>query len=148
MMTEEKTRSEEVQTISSRQAWEVMQNDPSALLIDVRATLEFLMIGHPVGAIHLAWMDEPDWEEKPAEFVAGVREIMLGQVACAEGGCPPLLLICRSGNRSLAAGKVLIEAGIHNVYNISDGFEGPRDDQHHRSTIAGWRYEGLPWEQC
>ena len=139
--------SNEVQTITSRQAWEIMQSDPSAILIDVRANLEFLMIGHPTGAIHVAWMDEPDWEPDP-DFVAKVREVMLGQIACGEGGCPPLLLICRSGNRSLVAGKQLVEAGIRNVYNIGDGFEGPRDENHHRSTVAGWRFEGLPWEQC
>ncbi len=142
-----KAAPEEVQTITSREAWDILQNDPSAIFIDVRATLEFLMIGHPVGAIHIAWMDEPDWEPDP-HFVAKVREVMLGQVACSSDGCPPLLLICRSGNRSLAAGKLLVEAGIRNVYNVGDGFEGPRDENHHRSTVSGWRFEGLPWEQC
>lgn len=126
----------------------MMQGDPSAIFIDVRAALEFLMIGHPVGAIHIAWMDEPDWEPDEKQFVAGVRELMLGQVSCGGDGCPPLMLICRSGNRSLVAGKVLVKAGIRNVYNIAEGFEGPRDENHHRSTLSGWRFEGLPWEQC
>ena len=26
--------------------------------------------------------------------------------------------------------------------------EGELDEDHHRSTIGGWRFEGLPWEQC
>ncbi len=140
-------QSASVHTISSRQAHEMLQTDPSALFIDVRATLEFLMIGHPVGAVHIPWMDEPDWVPDP-DFVAHVRELMLGGISCDNDGCPPILLICRSGNRSLAAGKMLIEAGIRNVYNVGDGFEGPRDDAHHRSTVEGWRFEGLPWEQC
>ena len=29
-----------------------------------------------------------------------------------------------------------------------DGFEGPLDDKHQRSSEAGWRFEKLPWEQC
>ena len=22
------------------------------------------------------------------------------------------------------------------------------DENHHRSTLGGWRFRGLPWEQC
>jgi rhodanese-related sulfurtransferase len=51
------------------------------------------------------------------------------------------------GNRSEEAGKVLVEAGIRNVYNIDEGFEGKQDD-HHRSSIGGWRYHELLWEHC
>jgi rhodanese-related sulfurtransferase len=60
----------------------------------------------------------------------------------------PVLLICRSGRRSLEAGKVLIKEGFTKVYNISEGFEGSLDEEHHRSTLGGWRFDGLPWEQC
>ena len=38
-----------------------------------------------------------------------------------------LLLLCRSGVRSLAAGNVALEAGYQTVINISDGFEGDLD---------------------
>jgi hypothetical protein len=31
---------------------------------------------------------------------------------------------------------------------VGEGFEGDMDEQHHRSSINGWRYHGLPWEQC
>ena len=60
----------------------------------------------------------------------------------------PVVLICRSGVRSLEAGKVLVEAGVKDVYNVAEGFEGQLDDKHHRSTQGGWRFHGLPWEQC
>ena len=59
-----------------------------------------------------------------------------------------IFLICRSGERSKAAGQVLIEAGVDNVFSIIDGFEGPLNEQDHRSGISGWRYDGLPWAQC
>jgi rhodanese-related sulfurtransferase len=58
------------------------------------------------------------------------------------------VLICRSGKRSLEAGNLLLKEGFENVYNVKDGFEGEPDEHHHRSTLGGWRYEGLPWEQC
>lgn len=142
-----KNKGNSVISITSKEAYRLIQERPNAVLVDVRATMEFLMIGHPVGAIHIAWLDEPDWEPNP-NFVRQIRELLLGGVICSDDGCPPILLICRSGNRSLEAGDVLVKAGLKNVYSISDGFEGPRDDNHHRGTIAGWRFEGLPWEQC
>ena len=60
----------------------------------------------------------------------------------------PVVLICRSGNRSVDAGKALEAAGFTRVYNVLYGFEGELDDTHHRGTLNGWRCEGLPWEQC
>jgi len=135
----------QVISIPPREAWEMLQQNARAVLIDVRSTMEYLMIGHPVGAVHISWMDEPDWDVNP-HFVADVRKLMLGGISCHDD-CPPILLICRSGNRSRDAGEVLIEAGFSNIYNVKGGFEGPLDAHHHRSTAAGWRFEGLPWEQ-
>jgi len=137
-----------VSTVNPRQAYAMLENDPTAVLVDVRSTMEFLMVGHPVGAIHISWLDEPDFTPNP-QFVRQVRELMLGGAICEPGqGCPPILLICRSGRRSLEAGHQLAEAGLREIYNIAGGFEGPLDDHHRRSTVAGWRFEGLPWEQC
>jgi len=136
-----------VKTLSPRQAWQLKQEEPTALLIDVRSQMEFLFIGHPVGAIHIPWIDEPDWNINP-HFAAEVRKLVLGGLDHKSGHNVPVLLICRSGKRSLEAGELLLKEGFHQVYNIADGFEGELDDQHHRSTLAGWRFEGLPWEQC
>ena len=40
------------------------------------------------------------------------------------------------------------QAGFAEVYNVLHGFEGELDDRHHRNALAGWRFDGLPWEQC
>lgn len=139
---------EQVKTLTPVQAWEMIQDDPRAVLVDVRSNMEFLFVGHPKGAVHIPWIDEPDWEINP-HFVRQVRELMLGGVICdSDDGCAPILLICRSGKRSLEAGRVLVEKGFSKVFNIADGFEGELDEDHHRSSLGGWRYEGLPWEQC
>jgi rhodanese-related sulfurtransferase len=142
-----KNKENSVTSIPSKEAYKLIQEQPNAILVDVRSSMEFLMIGHPTGAVHIAWLDEPDWEPNP-NFARQIRELMLGGVICSDDGCLPILLICRSGNRSLEAGEALVKAGLKNVYNISDGFEGPRDDDHHRGAVAGWRFEDLPWEQC
>ena len=148
-MTTESSRDEHTpKSISPRDAWQLMQDNPQVYLIDVRSTMEYLMVGHPANAIHVPWLDEPDWTPNP-RFCAQVREVMLGGLLGSdEEDGPTILLICRSGRRSVEAGKVLLEAGFQNVFNILGGFEGPLDKAHHRSTQSGWRFDGLPWQQC
>ncbi|OOZ74875.1 sulfurtransferase [Solemya velum gill symbiont] len=138
----------ELHEISPKAAWEMIKNDPRTVLIDVRSSMEYLFVGHPKGAVHVPWIDEPDWDINPL-FTTDVRKLMLGGLSCdKEDGCVPVILICRSGKRSREAGEVLVENGLKNIYNIDEGFEGELDDDHHRSTVGGWRFHGLPWEQC
>jgi rhodanese-related sulfurtransferase len=140
--------SNELRDLNPKQAYELIQEDPRAVLVDIRSTMEYLFVGHPVGAVHIAWIDEPDWDINP-HFVAEIRKLMLGGAAgSGEGEGAPVILICRSGKRSKEAGQLLLESGFQNVYHIDEGFEGDRDDQHHRSTLGGWRFHSLPWEQC
>ncbi len=138
--------SQQLKTISAPEAWEICQQDPRALLIDVRSSMEFLFVGHPQGAIHIPWIDEPDWVINK-NFATEIRKLALGGLKESTDDVP-IILICRSGNRSDDAGKVLLDSGMKNVCHIDEGFEGKLDDNHHRSTVGGWRYHDLPWEQC
>ena len=133
--------------ISPKEAYQMTIEKPNTLLIDVRSSMEFLFVGHPKGAVHIAWIDEPDWDINP-QFTTDIRQLVLGGVCGEDLEHPAILLICRSGKRSLEAGIRLINDGFNHVYNVEDGFEGELNDQHQRSTLGGWRYEGLPWEQC
>lgn len=138
----------ELRDISPKAAWQMVHDNPRTILVDIRSSMEFLFVGHPVGAVHVPWIDEPDWEVNP-HFVADVRKLVLGGAVCAtDEGCAPIVLICRSGKRSQEAGKTLIGAGLSNIYHIDEGFEGELDDKHRRSTVGGWRFHDLPWEQC
>jgi len=137
-----------LKALTPQQAAQMLADDPRTLLVDIRSSMEFLFVGHPVGAVHIAWIDEPDWEVNP-QFATEIRKLALGGAACdAEVGCAPVILICRSGKRSLEAGKVLLEGGFTVVYHVAEGFEGELDDHHRRSNVGGWRFRGLPWEQC
>jgi rhodanese-related sulfurtransferase len=138
--------SQQLKTITALEAWKICQQDPRTLLIDVRSSMEFLFVGHPTGAVHIPWIDEPDWVINE-NFVTEIRKLALGGLQESVDNVP-IILICRSGNRSDDAGKLLSDAGIKNVYHIDEGFEGRLDDNHQRSTVGGWRYHGLPWEQC
>ena len=127
----------------------MLRENPRALLVDIRSSMEFLFVGHPVGAVHIPWMDEPDWTLNP-RFVPEIRKLLLGSAGTetTQDNCVPVILICRSGKRSLDAGRLLIKEGIPDVYHIGEGFEGELDEHHHRSSLGGWRFHGLPWEQC
>lgn len=124
--------------LTPREAHDFLQQHPDALFIDCRSEIEYLYVGHPTGAIHVAWQDGPDWDVNP-DFLGHVRK--------AAPVHRPVVLICRSGQRSTAAGRYLEKHGFAAVYNVAHGFEGDLDDQHHRGTLNGWRHDGLPWEQ-
>ncbi|WP_018866421.1 MULTISPECIES: rhodanese-like domain-containing protein [unclassified Thioalkalivibrio] len=133
--------------ISPVETYERLQARPRDLLIDIRSTMEYLFVGHPTGSVHIPWIDEPDWTVNP-QFVPQVRKLLLGGVSDHSDEAPALYLICRSGKRTLDAGQALVDAGIEHVFSVEEGFEGPLDEHHQRSTRGGWRYHGLPWEQC
>src|SRR5699024_12176981 len=58
----------------------------------------------------------------------------------------PVVFLCRSGARSLAAAEAATAAGFGPAYNVLDGFEGATNTDGHRGD-TGWRAEGLPWKQ-
>jgi rhodanese-related sulfurtransferase len=58
----------------------------------------------------------------------------------------PLVMLCRSGVRSIAAAKRATELGA-TAYNILEGFEGDPDEAAHRALRGGWKLRGLPWRQ-
>jgi rhodanese-related sulfurtransferase len=128
--------------LEPRQAYEFLQSHPDALLIDCRSEMEYLFVGHPLGALHVAWNDGPDWDINP-HFVGQVKKLAGNNHALR-----PIVLICRSGNRSIEAGQALERHGFGRVYNVLHGFEGALNEKHQRNSLAGWRREGLPWEQC
>jgi rhodanese-related sulfurtransferase len=117
-----------------------LAHTPQALFIDCRSTIEYYFVGHPLGAIHVAWNDGDDWDVNP-HFVAEVARLADSDHE------RPVVLICRSGRRSQEAGEALEAAGFKQVVNVLEGFEGERNEALHRNTINGWRVAGLPWEQ-
>lgn len=124
--------------LKPRACYEFLKANPNAVFIDCRSELEYLFVGHPVGTIHIAWHEGPNWEVNP-QFVAEVKK--------AARVHRPIILICRNGNRSLDAGLALEAAGFTQVHHVLHGFEGELGENHHRNETNGWRHDGLPWEQ-
>lgn len=135
-----------IKDISAPEAWALLNENEGAVLLDVRTTMEYEYVGHPLDAVHLPWQEAPDMQVDP-EFVDKARDV-LGKTR--PGRDPEelvVLTLCRSGSRSKAAGEALAESGFRNVMNVVEGFEGDKDANNHRGNINGWRYHNLPWEQ-
>jgi len=128
-----------IENLDPKQSWALLQGNSAAVMVDVRTTIEHLFVGHPPGAIHIAWKEFPGMSVNK-QFVARVEEKVTNKNNS-------VLLLCRSGTRSLAAAKALEEAGYQQLINIVEGFEGALDDEKHRGNIDGWRYHDLPWVQ-
>ncbi|NTV68546.1 MAG: rhodanese-like domain-containing protein [Azonexaceae bacterium] len=118
----------------------LLLENPEAVLVDCRTEIEHMYVGHPAGAEHVAWQEGPDWEIDP-EFTDKVKRLVRNNLD------RPVLIICRSGQRSVRAGDALETAGFAHVINVLEGFEGPLDENYHRGTLGGWRFRGLPWFQ-
>jgi rhodanese-related sulfurtransferase len=127
--------------LTPRQSWEVLQARRDALFVDVRMEIEYLYVGHPPGVVHVPWYEYPLMQADPQAFVA--------QVLREAGGdrSRPVVLLCRSGKRTIDAGQALEAAGFVDVVNVLHGFEGDLDQHFQRGRLNGWRHDGLPWEQ-
>ena len=134
------SRPQTMTNLQPKEAFAWLQAHPDALFVDVRMEIESLYVGRPPGVVNVPWYDYPDLQPDSDKFAATVA-----QEATAKD--QPLLLICRSGQRTLAAGKALESAGFTDVQNVVHGFEGELDEHFKRSTQSGWRFDGLPWEQ-
>ena len=134
--------------VGAAEAWEALQRQGAAQLIDVRTDAEWNYVGVPDlsslnrSTLFCEWQRFPDGDRN-ANFAAEV-EAALKQAGYLRGA--PLYFLCRSGARSRSAAIVMTEAGHGPCFNLKDGFEGGLDPDRHRGA-AGWKAEGLPWIQ-
>lgn len=122
--------------VSPQLAWR-WASTGQAVLVDVRSDAEREWVGHVPGAQAVVWKQWPGMRLN-LEFDAQLRAAV-----------PPgakVLLLCRSGVRSVAAARRATELGME-AYNILEGFEGDADANGQRNRRGGWRFHGLPWRQ-
>jgi rhodanese-related sulfurtransferase len=128
-----------IENLDPQHAWDLLQQNNNTVLIDVRTKAEYTDIGHPIGAVHIAWQEQFGSPVNP-NFITEV-----GKVAPDKN--TSVLLLCRSGQRSLSAEKALEQSGYSSLINIVNGFEGDPDSNQQRGKLNGWRFHGLPWQQ-
>jgi rhodanese-related sulfurtransferase len=130
-------------------AWKGLTASPRSQLVDVRTRAEWTYVGIPdLGplskrAVLVEWQTFPDQSVDPrfAERLANELKALGVQLD------DDLYFICRSGSRSLAADRAMASTGFRGCHNVSEGFEGPLDDERHRGALLGWKAIGLPWQQ-
>jgi rhodanese-related sulfurtransferase len=133
--------------VSPKQAWEILAQEPGAVLVDVRTQPEWTFVGVPdlgnLGkrAMLLSWQVYPQMAID-ADFVTKLKS----QLGSADADAP-VLFICRSGARSRSAAQAATAAGFKRCYNVAEGFEGDKDASSHRGQRGGWKAAGLPWVQ-
>jgi rhodanese-related sulfurtransferase len=135
--------------VSASEAYTILQNDNSSVLVDVRTKAEWNYVGVPdlssisKRTLLIEWQEFPSMNLNP-NFTATLEKAFRESGVARDA---PALFLCRSGARSRAAAIALTEAGHTRCFNIADGFEGPLDDKRHRGAIGGWKAQGLPWSQ-
>lgn len=133
--------------ITPNQAWDLLRDNPDAVLVDVRTEAEWRFVGVP----DTSSIDRPtaliEWVDGTgapnARFVDQLKQVLADR---DPDGDAPVIFLCRSGQRSIGAATASTAAGFAPSYNVLEGFEGPLDPQGHRGG-AGWRALGLPWRQ-
>jgi len=125
-----------IKEVTPQQAHDILNNDTSAVYIDVRTEREFAS-GHPQGAVNI-----------PVAFPDPARGMMVNEnfVTVIEANFSrdkKIIVGCQAGPRSSAAAGLLQQAGFQDVSNMLGGFGGMRDQMGNVSA-AGWAGSGLP----
>ncbi|MBR0751111.1 rhodanese-like domain-containing protein [Bradyrhizobium jicamae] len=130
--------------ISPRQAWDLLAAQKHARLVDVRTEPEWAYVGVPDLADLGKAVAKISWHVFPE---MRVNSEFIGKLRATYDTAHPVIFMCRSGGRSLAAAKAAFEAGFARCFSLAGGFEGDVDEDGHRGTKSGWKAEGLPWRQ-
>lgn len=120
-----------IKQIDPKAAWEMIQKDPKAILIDVRTVEEFTD-GHPERALNIPifTLDARSGQKLPNMDFAGVIAKHVPKNAS-------VYLSCRSGQRSMMAAMQMQALGYESLFNVKGGFGGSED-------TPGWQACGLP----
>ncbi len=132
--------------ITPEEAWEMLLDNPQAVLVDVRTEAEWRFVGVPDTSatgrepVFVEWVNYPQGAPNQ-NFLEQLTDAGIGPETGA-----PVIFLCRSGQRSIGAAKAATAAGMVPAYNVLDGFEGGLDTDGHR-IVQGWKATGLPWRQ-
>lgn len=130
--------------LTPQESWKLLSDNPEAVLVDVRTDAEWKWVGVP----DLTGLGRDtvfvEWNRGNGQR----NENFVDDLAAAgvTPGERPVIFLCRSGARSIAAAEAATAAGVAPCYNMLDGFEGQLDANGHRGA-NGWRADGLPWKQ-
>ena len=127
--------------LTPQEAFQVLQSNPQALLVDVRSKAELELVGRVPGALNVEGAFYPGMvanENFAGQLTAELDNRHVGKDAV-------LIFMCRTGGRSNNAATVAAALGYSQAYNTLEGFEGEANADKQRTLINGWKHAGLPW---
>lgn len=95
----------------------------NAVLLDVRSIPEYVA-GHPDGALHVPYPRIHETLDATLSDEDKATLLIEAVTAAIPDKNTPILVLCKTGSRSIAASNLLAEAGYTHVRNIWEGFEG------------------------
>jgi len=133
--------------ITPLEAWKLLSDNPAAVLVVVRTGAQLRFVGVPDLSSLGREVLFIEWNTTDGAHNDNFADQLWDRVppAASDTG-RPVVFLCRSGVRSIAAAEAATGAGITPAYNVLDGFEGPLNAHGHRG-VAGWQVTGLPWKQ-
>jgi rhodanese-related sulfurtransferase len=143
--------------LDAKEAYE-MASKEKVLFLDIRTRSEVNFLGMPTMADANVPYVEIDklytWDEKRNVFKTEPNSGFVSEVQKRleqkglEGKNAPIVLICRSGDRSAKAADLMAKAGYTNVYSVVDGYEGDvakEGADKGKRVVNGWKNSNLPW---
>jgi rhodanese-related sulfurtransferase len=139
--------------VTPPEAYALLQKDTAhTFLIDVRTRAEYQYVGHPEGAYNIPIQFMTTAMGKKGYNTVANENFGKNLFARFNPKTDTLILMCRSGGRSIIAIEAAIKAGwpADRIFNMLGGFEGDKlkntASAHNGKRIGGsWRNEGLPW---
>lgn len=143
--------------VTAVEAYQMLQQQPDAILVDVRDPVEVKFTGFATPTkIHVPWQftDTGSWSEQAQSWpmqhnLHFDQQILSRLAALGADKDTPIILMCRSGaTRSAPAVDRLADYGFSNVWSVTDGFEGntlKEGPSKGVRALDGWRNAGLPW---
>ncbi len=129
-----------VTEITAEGAWHILQQDPRAVILDVRTQAEYVFVGHPAAAVNIPLQF---WDAATNRWSDNTDFVARAQARLPMDGA--VITMCRSGHRSKKAAELLVKLGYQRVYNMSESFEGDADPATGLRTVNGWKNRGLPY---
>lgn len=145
--------------LTPQQALDMVQRDgKNVLFLDIRTRAEAMYVGMPAPVDALVPYVEhqeimAEWDDKRGMYLLEPNVDFPNEVArrlAAKGlnKHSPIILICRSGDRSAKATDLLSLHGYTQVYSIPEGFEGDMGKTgaaNGRRAVNGWKNANFPW---
>ena len=142
---------------TATEAWGMLQQDSTAILVDVRDPVEAKFTGFATPTdIHIPFMvaDPHGWSYMKSSWEMVKNPAFETQLTdklsqLGANSDTPIIVMCRSGSsRSAPAVNMLAAKGYQNVWTVVDGFEGSTLKEGASKgvrAVNGWRNSGLPW---